>query len=205
MSLTGTSGPSSTYKYPHTVLRHGEINVAFDIPCLHHKLSSQFPVGSTCLEGQVPTFGAHRSCDEKTTRDGPQESNFEGCRIHRRCGEGSTTGGEERQGPHGHPPRGLRRRRCQQQETAPGSPHPRRHRTHLQFRGRTTSTTTRLRSARGRRHHRGRRSHRHLSRRPAKAASSTHQKQPPAEAERKPRSQAPTSHHASQGASDDTR
>jgi hypothetical protein len=76
---------------------------------------------------------------------------------------------------------------------------------HLQFRVRTTSTATRLRSARGRRHNRGWRSHRHLSRRPAKATSSAHQKQPPAEAKRDPRSQAPTSHHASQGVSDDTR
>jgi hypothetical protein len=89
---------------------------------------------------------------------------------------------------------------------APKRPsHPRRHCTHVQFRRRATSTTSRLRSTRGQRHHRGRRSHQHLSRRPAKATSSTHQKPPPPEAERNPRSQAPTSHHASQSASDDTR
>jgi hypothetical protein len=40
----------------------------------------------------------------KTTRDGPQASDFEGCHIHWRRGEGSTTGGEERQGPRGHHP-----------------------------------------------------------------------------------------------------
>jgi hypothetical protein len=82
---------------------------------------------------------------------------------------------------------------------------PRQHCTHLQFQRRTTSTTARLRSTRGLRHHRGRRGHWHLSRRLAKAASSAHQKQPPTEAERNPRSQAPMSHHASQGVSDDTR
>ena len=58
---------------------------------------------------------------------------------------------------------------------------------------------------RGQRHHRGRRSHRHLNQRLAKVAGSAYQKQPHPEAERNPRSQAPTSHHASQGASDDTR
>jgi hypothetical protein len=31
-------------------------------------------VGSPCYWEQVPTFGAHRSCYEKTTRDGTQES-----------------------------------------------------------------------------------------------------------------------------------
>jgi hypothetical protein len=30
------------------------------------------PVGSPCNREQVPTFGAHRSCDEKNTRDGTQ-------------------------------------------------------------------------------------------------------------------------------------
>jgi hypothetical protein len=29
MSLAGTSGPSSTYKYPRTVPKHKEINVVF--------------------------------------------------------------------------------------------------------------------------------------------------------------------------------
>jgi hypothetical protein len=33
MSLTGTSGPSSTYKYPRTMPMHGETNETFDIPC----------------------------------------------------------------------------------------------------------------------------------------------------------------------------
>jgi hypothetical protein len=33
MSLTGTGGPSSTYKYPRTVPKQGEINEAFGIPC----------------------------------------------------------------------------------------------------------------------------------------------------------------------------
>jgi hypothetical protein len=36
------------------------------------------PVGSTCPGEQVPTFGAHRSCYEKTTRDSTQESYLEG-------------------------------------------------------------------------------------------------------------------------------
>jgi hypothetical protein len=103
------------------------------------------------------------------------------------------------------PPRGLQRRRCQQQETTSGSPHPRRHCAHLQFRGRTTSTTTRLRSVKGRRHYRGWRIHQHLGQRPAEATSFARQKQPPVEAERNPQSQAPTTHHASQGASNDTR
>jgi hypothetical protein len=55
MSLTGTGNPSSTYKYPRTVPKHGEIIVAFDTPCKHYKLFLPFSVGSTCLEGQVPT------------------------------------------------------------------------------------------------------------------------------------------------------
>jgi hypothetical protein len=49
------------------------------------KLCKPYPyflVGSTCLGGKVPTFGAHRSCFEKTTRDGPQERKFEGYPIH---------------------------------------------------------------------------------------------------------------------------
>jgi hypothetical protein len=33
MSLTGANGPSSTYKYPRTVPRHGEVNKVFDILC----------------------------------------------------------------------------------------------------------------------------------------------------------------------------
>jgi hypothetical protein len=33
MSLTKIGGPSSTYKYPRTVPKHREINMAFDIPC----------------------------------------------------------------------------------------------------------------------------------------------------------------------------
>ncbi len=40
-------------------------------PCLHYFHS---PVGSSCSGEQVPTFGAYRSCYEKTTRDGTQES-----------------------------------------------------------------------------------------------------------------------------------
>jgi hypothetical protein len=40
-------------------------------PCLR---SFHSPVGSTCPGEQVPTFSAHRSCYEQTTRDGTQES-----------------------------------------------------------------------------------------------------------------------------------
>jgi hypothetical protein len=76
---------------------------------------------------------------------------------------------------------------------------------HLQLRRCTASTTTRLRSTRGRRHNRRWRSHRHLSRRPAKAAGPAYQEPQPPKAERNPRGQAPASYHASQGASDDTR
>jgi hypothetical protein len=74
MSLTGTSGQLSTYKYPRTVPRHKGINVAFDIPCLHHKLSSHSLTGSTCLKGLVPTFGAQRSCDEKQPAMAPKRA-----------------------------------------------------------------------------------------------------------------------------------
>jgi hypothetical protein len=63
----------------------------------------------------------------------------------------------------------------------------------------------RLRSTRGRRRNRGRRSHRHLSRRIATATGPAHQEPQPPKTERHPRGQAPTCHHASQGAPDDTR
>jgi hypothetical protein len=33
MSLAGGGGPLSTYKYPHTVPEHGDIDEAFGIPC----------------------------------------------------------------------------------------------------------------------------------------------------------------------------
>jgi hypothetical protein len=102
------------------------------------------------------------------------------------------------------PPRGLRRW-SYQQKIAPRPSHPRRHPTHLQLRRRTTSTTTRFRSTRGRRHNRRQQSHRHLSRRPATAAGPVHQEQQPPKAERNPRGQAPTCHRAGQGAPDDTR
>jgi hypothetical protein len=103
------------------------------------------------------------------------------------------------------PPRGRRKMTLSTARDSARITPPRRHCAHLQFRGRTPSTTTRLCSARGRRHHRGWTSHRHLGRRPAKATSFTHKKQSPAEAEGNHRSQAPTNHHASQSALDDTR
>jgi hypothetical protein len=58
MSLSGTDSPSSTYKYLLTVPKHGEIIVDFDTPCKHYKLFLPFSVGSTCLEGQVPTVAS---------------------------------------------------------------------------------------------------------------------------------------------------
>jgi hypothetical protein len=63
----------------------------------------------------------------------------------------------------------------------------------------------RLRSTRGRRRNRGRRSHRRLSRRTATTTGPAHQEPQPPKVERHPRGQAPTCHRTSQGAPDDPR
>jgi hypothetical protein len=77
---------------------------------------------------------------------------------------------------------------------------PQRHPTHLQLRRPTASTTPRLRSTRGRRRNRGRRSHQHLMRRPATTAGPAHQEPQPPKAEKHPQGQVPTCHRPGQGA-----
>jgi hypothetical protein len=72
------------------------------------------------------------------------------------------------------------------------------------FEGGTSSTPARLHPPRGRRHHRRRRNHRHISRKPTQVASDAHQEQSFIEAERNTRSQAPAHQHASQSQADDT-
>jgi hypothetical protein len=74
VSLTQGAGRSGTYKYPRTVPVRGQINRAIAILRVTLLTSLFTLVGPPCDREQVPTFGAHRSCYEKTTRDGTQES-----------------------------------------------------------------------------------------------------------------------------------
>jgi hypothetical protein len=79
VSLIQDVGYSGTYKYPRTVPLRGRINKAIAISSCNHVHVAFIPpldqlAQETKFQEQVPTFGAHHSCYEKTTRDGTQES-----------------------------------------------------------------------------------------------------------------------------------
>jgi hypothetical protein len=178
----------------------GQINRAIVIPLQTLPILLALSVGE-----QVPTFGAHRSCYEKQPAMPPKRASSKAAPSIDEAAKAALLA--EKKGKalaDNTPPKGLRRRSCQQKTVSRPS-HPQRHPMHLQLRRRTASTTTRLHSTRGRRRNRGRRSHRHLSRRPATAVGPAYQEPQPPKAERHPRGQAPTCHRAGQGAPDDTR
>jgi hypothetical protein len=71
MSLTGTGGPSSTYKYPRTVPTHGRLTKLFAFYAKLCKHTFHSLIGSTCPGRQVPNIWRPPFVLRKTTRDGP--------------------------------------------------------------------------------------------------------------------------------------